>query len=649
MISKKSAALAVISLLGAPALFAEQPPIVISAGRTAAYSIDTPASITVLERGRIEASGAASLGELLRGLGGLYVRDFYGDGSSAVVDMRGFGPTASSNTLVLVDGRRLNNSSDIAAPDLGGIDLANVERVEIVQGSAGTLFGNQAVGGVINVITRRPEGFDARVEGGVGSYDAYELRGRVAERLESGLAYRLSVGKKETGNYRDNNDLDRDQLSLRLDYGHGSGDLFFEQELLREELQLPGSLFSNELALDRRQSVPAYSGDFSDTETAVSRFGLRQDLGPDWSLEAELTYRDNDRRFQTSFRAFPGTPATQQREVWGFNPRLIGRLPAGSRELKLTLGADLERTDYALRTAFGPQTQEQDIQAVYGQLSTELADGWNATAGLRHARWDSSIDNNGVPIDADDSVTVGSAGLVWRPVAGWRLFARWDQNYRFAKVDELTNVVTGQPADLSNQTGDSYELGAEFARGGWRAKLLAYRLELENEISFDASTFFNVNLDQTRRDGAVLELDWSPAAGWRLGGSYTYVDSEITAGPFQGNDLPLVPRHNGRLYLDYDSGAGWAVNVESLLAGERILGGDFANSFEKLDAYAVFNLSARYHWEGWSITARINNLLNEKYSETGAVGFDGTFTRRDAYFPSPERNFLLSASYRFSP
>jgi iron complex outermembrane receptor protein len=642
-------ALACVALLGAPAVHAEQPPIVISAGRTAAYSIDTPAAIAVVERQQITDSGAASLAELLRGRGGLYVSDAYGDGSSAVVDMRGFGPTASSNTLILVDGRRLNNSSDIAAPDLASIDLANVERVEILQGSAGTLFGNQAVGGVINVITRSPARGEAELEGGAGSYDGYTLRGRLADRLESGLSYRLSAHKRESDNYRDNNDLDREQLSLRLDYGHGAGHLFFEQELVRDTLRLPGSLFAEEIAIDRRQSAPAYAGDFSDSETAVSRLGARQTLGDDWSLEAELTYRDNDRRFQTGFRSFPGSPATQQREVWGFTPRLIGSLGAGGRTLKLTLGADLEHTDYALRTAFGPQTQEQETRAVYAQFSADLAPGWSATAGLRHARWDSAIHNNGLPSTMDDRITVGSAGLVYRPAPGWRLFARWDQNYRFAKVDELTNVVTGQPADLSNQSGDSYELGGQLDHGAWRAKLLAYRLDLNDEISFDSSSYFNVNLDATRRQGGLLELDWSPSPHWRLGGSYTFVDSEITAGPFRGKDLPLVPRHNGRLYLEFLAAAGWSLNAEALLAGERVLGGDFANSFEKLTSYAVINLAASYDWGAWQFTARVNNLWDERYSETGAVGFDQSFALRDAYFPSPERNVWISAGYRFSP
>jgi len=627
------------------AAWAEQPPIIISSGRSETYSVDTAASISVVERQEILDSAAPDLAGLLRGRAGLDVRDSYGDGASAVIDMRGFGATAGSNTLILMDGRRLNNSSDLASPDLGGIDLADVERVEIVQGSAGTLFGNQAVGGVVNIITRRPEESGLRIQTGIGGFDGYELGAQWADRWEIGPAYQVSAHKQESDNYRANNHSNREHLSLRLDPDYGGGRMFLEQQVQRDELQLPGALFRDEMEADRRQSAPAYRGDFSDTETLVSRIGLRQALGPAWSLEADLSYRDNDRRFQTSFRAFPGTLATQTRRVWGLNPRLSGRIPLAGTDLKLTLGSDLESTDYRLRTAFGPQGETQDSYALYGQLGAAFDNGWSTTLGLRHAGVHNRIDNAGNPLRLDDGVTVGSAGLVFEPLPSWRLFARWDQSYRFATVDEHTNIVTGQPAGLRNQTGDSYELGAAYNHGSLRARALGYQLDLRNEIGFDSSTFFNVNLAGTRRQGAIMELAWSPTRTWTLGSDYTYTDSRITAGPFVGRNLPLVPRHGGQLFVDYATSQAFGLRVAYQWTGERTLGGDFANAFAPLASYGVMSASARYHTGPWQLGVRVDNLLDRAYSETGAVGFDEAFTRRDAYFPAPERTFWLTLRY----
>jgi len=626
------------------------PPIVISAGRTEVHSVATPASILVIERNEIERTAATSLAELLQGRGGIYVRDPFGDGSRAVVDMRGFGATAGSNVLVLIDGRRLNNSSDTAPPDLSTIDLANVERVEIIQGSAGTLFGNQAVGGVINVITRRPLGLDATLRGAVGSYDGYEARAHLADLLDNGLAYRLDLGTRRTNNYRENNAVERDNLSLRIDYDSPAGLAFLEYERVREDSELPGSLFAIEVAEDRRQSAPAYRGDFNDTDTDVARLGWRQRVSDVWALESDLAYRNNDGQFQISFRAFPGAASTQTRRVWELNPRLVGQLPLGKRDLRLTLGGDLETTDYRLRTSFGPQEVDQRIFALYGQANAALARAWDLTLGLRHAGVSDDIATGSEKTQIDDRVTVGSAGLVYQARDDWRFSARIDQNYRFPTVDEHTNIVFGQPVGLNTQLGTSYELGAEWAYPEVGGKLTVYRLDLKDEISFDSSTFFNINLDRTRRRGAICELNWSPVAAWKLGGSYTYTDSEITGGPFAGNRVPLVPKHTGRLSLDYAFPRIQDLNLlaEAVWVGNRVLGGDFANHFPPLDSYSLVNVTAVYKAAGWRISARVNNLLGRQYNETGAVGFDQAFVPRPAYFPAPVRNFWLTARYEFA-
>ena len=183
----------------------EIPAVVVSAARTEQSTLTTPASITVISREQIEASGASHINEVLRGQGGVQINDLYGDGSRATVDMRGFGDTAGSNTLILVDGRRLNNP-DIAAPDLNSIALEDVERIEIVQGSAGVLFGDQAVGGVINVITRKPGALRHSLKLSAGSYNTLQLHAMTSQALDSGLNYLLSLDARESDKYRDHNE-----------------------------------------------------------------------------------------------------------------------------------------------------------------------------------------------------------------------------------------------------------------------------------------------------------------------------------------------------------------------------------------------------------------------------------------------------------
>jgi len=648
IVKKSILATLLLAQISTSAIAETIPTIVVSASRSAQSEIVTPASITVITRSEIEEHGHRNITELLNARGGIQVRDLFGDGSSATIDMRGFGATAVSNTLVLIDGRRLNNSSDMGTLELSSIDLENVERVEIVQGSSGTLFGNQAVGGVINIITRRPTGFRATIQAEAGDYPGNRLKANIAHQLSNGLAYRLSARKEENDNYRHNSDTDKEDLSLRLDYTLAKGSIFFEHSQFREELSLPGALFADELAASRRQSVADYANDYSRTHTQASRLGLEHDLTDHWRFEGELTYRDNDRDFVSSFRGWPGSKATQDRLVRSINPRLIGSYPMADGELLLTGGMDLEDTEYNLLTSFGPQNLDQEIKAAYLQAVIPLSPQWSTTLGLRHAEVDNRIDTGGAPTNLDDEVTVGSLGITYRPDNHWRLFARADENYRFATVDEHTNPVFGQPVGLDNQTGTSYEAGAEYSGDNYRAKAVVYLLKLEDEISFDASGFSNINLDKTRRRGLILEGQWEPNAAWTLGGSYNYTDPEITSGPFDGNRIPLVARHNGRLFTDVQVAPRWSLFGEALFVSNQVLGSDFGNDFPKISGYGVINTTLRYQTGPWFFSARANNLLDKEYATSGAVGLDAFWVARDAYFPAPERNFWLTTRYQFN-
>lgn len=620
--------------------------VVVSATRSELASVPTPASISVISAQEIARSGTRNLAELLRGRAGVQVRD---GGTGEVFDLRGFGETASSNTLILVDGRRLNNAADIAAPDVSTIALKNIERIEIIQGSAGTLFGNQAVGGVINIITRRPLAFAAQIEAEEGSYDSHDLSGSVSDRFDNGFSYRLAAETRDRDNYRENNALEYQNLVGRIDYDHSRGMLFAEIHNTHEDLETPGALFAEELKADRRQSVAVYSDDFQNADTLLGRIGMRQDLSDIWSLDMELGYRDVDRTFANSFRSGAVPKAEQTRDVYTFTPRLVGVLPMNGAEAQITLGADLEMTDYFLRSSLGTQEVEQRIYGYYLQAVLPLNIDWSVTVGARHALVrnhisDSFAFSGGEQLN--DEVTVGTLGLVYRPSRTWRLFARADENFRFAKVDEHTSIF-GSTAGLKNQEGISYELGGEWNGENARVAATVYRLDLEDEISYDPSRFENVNLDSTTRKGLIFEASARLRPDVELGFNYHFVDAKGDSGAFAGKWVPLVAEHSASLLVDYYPMPQLSLHAEVKHTGDQILGGDFTNEFPRLDGFTLVNLSGEYRINGWRFGARVNNLFDQEYSETGAIGFTAGFALADAYFPAPERNFWLNVAYDF--
>lgn len=645
----RTAVPAVFSLLVfSPAFAADGEPLVIVVTPS---GIEQPASeanttMTVIDQQTIQQSNAATVAELLRGQAGLHVTDFFGDGSQATIDLRGFGPTAGSNTLILVDGRRLNNSSDGAAPDLSLIDLEDIEQIEILQGSSGVLYGNQAVGGVVNIIRKKSLADSASVGLRAGSYGSSRLNAS-GNKVFGHNRVSAAVSDWSSDNYRDHNDSENQRLSLRAERNAGGLNSYIEAEGVDADVKTPGALLQSELDDDRRQSLSFYQDDYFKTETRMVRVGMNKVFADTRTLSIDFTKRDTEREFIQTFRPFPGSLTTQDRNnrVFSTSYRFAPVEPGSLRSY--LVGFSREQTDYELVSAFGTQAIDQVIQDVY--LSTHWSAGASGQvdAGVRYSDQQADIEAD----NFDDSVSVFSLGYS-HSFEQVKLFARADQNFRYPTVEEHTNVPFGDKPGLETQKGVSMEVGLEYRVAQNRVRGTLYRIDLDNEIAFDSSSA-NLNLDRTRRHGLILDASrqWTDAIDTSL--SLTWLDAEISDGEFEGNQLPLVPERTLRLDGSYRLNPELLFGVEIIAVDDQVLGGDFANQLEKLDAYQVVNAHASYDYHNWVLGFRINNLFDEKYSEIGnqftSFGPPPAFapSSEPSYFPSPERNFWLSLRATF--
>ena len=279
------------------------PPVFVSGARSAEHGLDMPAATTLIGRREIADSGARDLEELLRRVPGIHVADSIGDGGSANIDMRGFGSTANSNVVILVNGRKDQPGNGQRNPLSQQYRSGNVEQIEIV-GSAGILYGNQAVGGLINVITRRPDARSLNAKLGGGSYDGWELLAGLAGGSDQQVGLSVQATRRESDNYRERNASRVQRVDARLEVDHQGGFSYVDAQLFDDYVQTPGALFASELAADRRQAV--FPNDYFDTTSQVLRIGIEQALGALWRIEAELacaTISVNSCRASAAFRA----------------------------------------------------------------------------------------------------------------------------------------------------------------------------------------------------------------------------------------------------------------------------------------------------------------------------------------------------------
>ncbi|WP_445774367.1 TonB-dependent receptor [Shewanella sp.] len=612
-------------------------------GRNHTNPLNIAANVNVIDAADIEMSGATNLTDLLRGQSGIQVSD---NNSGAVFSMRGFSSSqAVNNTLILVDGRRLNNI-DISAPSVESIPLNLIERVEILSGSAGVLYGDQAVGGVINVITKAPTETSGGLQVGGGSFDTYEVKGDVSGAITDTWRYFLAGSYNQGDNYRDNNDNETGSILGRIQYQTDVEDFYVEVNHFDNDRQAPGALSLTQYEQNPRQVASFSEGEYSHEITTALRSGYQYQLTDVWALAADLTYSDS----ATSSFLF-GSAGHIDRELLSFSPKATANYQLANGTLTMVAGIDVSRGEADFDTLYIQRNNQQTMQSAYVQASVPLTSTLSYVVGGRYSEvtddlTDQLLYAQGIELDNDAHAL--ELGLNYRPSAEHRLYVRANDNFRFAKVDEQAYT----PLDvqgLNPQTGRSYEAGWDWVGATQTVTLNLYRLDLEDEIVYDGSRTdgpygggANVNADESRRVGLNTRYEVQLSNDWLLGASYDYIDAEFTQGENDGKALSWVAEHSGKAYMSYDFAQHWQTFVEAVYTGERYMEGDNSNAGDKLDSYVLTNVALNYRHNAWTASLRVDNLLDEDYVGTGYYSSYG-----NGYYSGTGRSFRITAGYRF--
>lgn len=605
--------------------------------RATNLNLPTASSVAVIDRAIMEDSGALSLIDLLRSQAGLQIRDTMGDGNRASISLRGFGENAGNNTLVLVDGRRLNQPT-LVTPDLNSVPLANIERIEIIRGAGTVLYGDQAVGGVINIVTRTPDTREAYIEAGLGNNDLEAYRGHIYQPLGAGFSVYASGEKRNTDHYRKHNNESYDNAFGRLRYDHGTGHLLYEYQRTDQDLKFPDGLSLAQRRDDRKQS---FSQSWNDATTEVNRLALAQQLGNVWT--ASVDYSDSDQDGKGSFG--PGSEFDQSTRIKSFNPRLTAQFESLLGQAEWLLGYDQITSNYKYLTAWGDTRAEQKLRDWYTQFNQQLDHNLNLILGFRSSKVQD--DDSGANREHNDRQNSTSVGLNWQATQQVRVFIKREDILRWANVDEYSFVSPGVDF-LRPQTGQSWESGVEWQDGLQRYQATVYRMKLDNELMYDPeatgpNSIFgydgaNINLDKTLRQGLLLEAERQLTNRFSIGSQYSFTDAEYRAGNFKGKDVPWVSPHSASAHAGYDIVPGLKGYVEAVYTGKRYYSNDDANTARRAGSYTTFNAALGYDYQQFNSKLRVNNLTGKKYDAFGSSGYR---------YPAPEEQVQLSVGYRF--
>ena len=637
----------------------------------------TAASVTIITSEEIVNSLSDDLPQLLGLQPGIHSRDLFSgtNGTEATVDMRGFGAVGTQNTLVLLDGRRLNDV-DLAAVDFSNLPLKNIAYIEIIRCHAGSvLYGDGAVGGVINIVTKSPTSYQDSAETGYSFSHPGQTHTVNMSAKQSAGRYSINAATNfiHGEGFRDNNNLIQKNLVTQLRYTGDTNEIFLKLGTDFQSVGLPGARQINRAA-GTNQFTDSPEEAASLIDKALQR-GLRVDIGVTSQLPNDNTFvldagfrsKDQDSRvFSIVDTVLTTISVTPRADIfWGRN----GRLNATK------IGLDLYHSNYDSDRKQDPgdpyfhrYNAYQSALGIYSQNEVALLDSLILTAGLRLS-WvgftaGDEIDNGapGGGFETDhDSTRRTERNYVYNLGLGYQMsekisgFARTSRAIRLPTIDERIGSSDTNTFKLNTQTSNDLELGLSYTAPKYHAALSGFLMKLTNELRFDPTLGggfgLNENTDPTKRVGAELNTSYALSPSITLSAYSSIVKATYRQGIFSGNIVPLVPQ------WQFGGTADWNI-VPSLLnaklnahyVDQARLDNDESNEGEQIPAYYLFDFGlygnigpSIYGASKWSV--EISNVLGHKYYNYGVRST--TNTRVSNVYPLSGRVARVGLTWQF--
>jgi iron complex outermembrane receptor protein len=631
----------------------ELPEITVHAYRTSVLPSHFAGNATVIDEEEITESGLSSVTELLAVKGGVRLTSTSGNAAGSALHMRGFGENSSSRVLVLVDGRPVNRP-DMGAVSLMDVPLSRVARVEILRGAQTARFGDNAVGGVINLVTKEASEKGSGYIETAGGDDGYALFRTGYGARYAGDGIRVDLERNFSDGWRENaaNEVESayirwDRLigrEMGLDFGFGWSDEF---------TGFPGPLNEARYLDDPRQSIYTQYGQgdqyFSEQTQWKADGTLTLGRTTDWKAELPVSWTRRDQAWNFG----PGSHTDNILDSLTVRPSW--RWERNGLSIQAALGGRYDMLDLEQFSEIQRKnriaTAELSRWVYGGSLSADWEPWkrWHFGAAARvegsevdaHSRnlWEDSLNFDRGGSDVDQAF---QAGARWEgeTLSGW---LRYDRLYRLPSTDEIASYQ-GYPLSepfndqLKAETGDQVELGGEWTRDGWRLRVNGFVQWLQGEIAYDYLRNLNVNLADTRRIGVETELAYE-SGPFDITLRHTWLDARFESGEYEGKAIYLVPEHEFSAVAGWRPHEQWLVQGEYQYVGASFEGNDFENERPQLPSYGTGNLMIRWQARnGLSIYGRVNNLTDERYATVKYFG---------VWYPAAGRQYQVGIRKEF--
>jgi len=572
-------------LLASPTLASTEPEtdaLIVTASRTEEAANATLAPVTVITRADIERSQARSVQDLLANQPGISVANNGGAGKFTAVYMRG---TNAGHVLVLIDGVKVGSATS-GTTSFQDIPLEEIERIEIVRGPRSSLYGSEAIGGVIQIFTRKGKaGQYASI--GVGSRQSYQGSAGLSQRGEKGW-FNISASHENTqGINTCQGSLSGGCYNIEPDFdGYRNSSASWRGGYrLHKHVEFEGNGLST-------TGNTEFDGSFVNNSDFNQRvIGGKVRLFPDQisglTLAAGQSWDQSDNFLNRELKSIFDT----RRD----SVSLQGDVALSAGHL-LSVGADHQNDVVSSDTAYDETSRSND--GLFGQYRGQLGSRNSVQFSLRN-------DDN----EQFGTHATGGAGWGFAFTESLRLALNYGTGFKAPTFNDLYYPGYSNP-DLTPEQSESVDLGVNGHHGWGRWSVNVFKTRIDDLINLDA-TYTPYNLANARIRGIETAIA-APLGKATVSGNLTLQDPEnLTEGANEGNTLSRRPQAMGRLEMDYPIRSAYRVGTTLNAQGKRY--NDDAN-IDELGGFATVDLRAEWLFSPqWRLQGRLANLLDKEY------------------------------------
>lgn len=612
----------------------------------------TPKNVYVVTSEEIEKKGASTIDEALKGVPGVIINKM--DGASPKIDLRASGATANYNTIVLLDGVPLNG---LAGFDINSVPIGEVERIEVIQGGGAVMYGDGAIGGVVNIITKQPK--DKLNYGSVG------LEAGSWETTKANLSYGTKLGEKLLLNASYSGYTSMDYRDRNKEYKN--------DEDKRESIWLRGKYLLEdgniELRYNHNEMKDYYTGyleknDFENNPTKPGSFGgLTHSISDIWNLSFNKKLTENlDFLIYGGYYKNESKNQSNLTEEYFIKPQLKYTY---AKDSYLIVGGDYREGTREFKKAVSvngkvQKAPDDERESYAGYIMNKTTFGkWQFTQGYRREKveykysqkkYDSSwqlVEINPMAADYSNNDSY-ELGINYLYSDSGNIYL----NYTRATRTPTIGDAGAWSGSVETQKNDVYELGVRDYYGMTSIGASVFYIQSENEIYYDktdANNSTNRNFDgEVERTGAQLSLQHY-FDKLTLRENISYVNAKVKSGVYDGNTFAGVPEWTINLGATYDFTEKLMGNIDIYYQSDMYAQDDFDNYFGKDNDYITVDTNLKYQInEGLELYAGVRNLFDEEYANavtsTRSTWAPGP---RKVYYPADGRSYYAGFKYNF--